>query len=321
MKLLITGYPGFFGRHVARAFKREGDKVRVLLHRRTVTIKEFSKEADECLWGSILEEEVVRNAVAGIDAVIHCAWIFHPASSERPTPNERGTELLLKESIQAGVKFFVFISSVAVYGMRKGGGAPLSESSPLSKGDDLRFIYPSEKIACENMLLSSDWEGMRIGIFRPGPLFDEKKGPMKKIVRLGSHGFAVGIGNGRNRMGFIHAKDVAEGIVKWVKSGQNGTIFNVTPTDHLRHKDWYRVWGKVHRYNMSPVFIRGFVIRLAAFGMECLKGVMRKPWRKDVDYPIATATRNIEYSNQALKEALGWNDKATLKYTKMIGRK
>jgi nucleoside-diphosphate-sugar epimerase len=144
---------------------------------------------------------------------------------------------------------------------------------------------------------------------------------MKKIVTLASHIFAIGIGNGRNQMGFIHAEDVAEAIVRWLKSRQNGALFNVTPTDHLSHKEWYRVWGQAHNYDITPVFIRSFVIRFSAFGMGCLKRAMRKPWPKDIDYPIATATRNIEYSNQALKESLHWNDEATLKYTKMLQKK
>lgn len=318
MKFLITGYPGFLGRHAARAFKKEGHRIRVLLHRRTVTCEEFSREADECLWGSILEGEVVRKAVAGIDAVIHCAWVFHLTSPERPTPNEKGTELLLEESIRVGVKAFVFISSVAVYGMRGDGGSPLSESSPLAAGKELLFLYPSEKIAIEKMLLSSDRKGLRLGIFRPGPIFDDSKGPIKQMFTIGDHSFALGMGNGRNLMGYIHAEDVAEAVVKWLKKGQDGAIFNVTPTTHLNHREWYQSWANRHHLPLSPIFIDESLIRIAAFGMRTLKNLLGKETKGNIHYAIATAIRNLQYSNEALKKSLDWTDKATERYTSSV---
>jgi hypothetical protein len=58
-----------------------------------------------------------------------------------------------------------------------------------------------------------------------------------------------------------------------------------------------------------------FINSVAIYGMRGLKKAMGKPWQKDVNDPIATATRNIEYSHQALKQSLCWNDTATLKYT------
>jgi UDP-glucose 4-epimerase len=315
MKLLITGYPGFLGRHMARALKKEGYRIRVLLHRRTVTRKEFSEEADECLWGSVLKEEDVRKAVAGVEGVIHCAWAFHPPTPERPTPNERGTELLFKESLRAGVKVFLFISSVAVYGMEMRSDSRLSESSPLATGDDLLFLYPAEKIACENILLSSERKGMRLGIFRPGPIFSDEKSPMKKILTIAGHSFALGIGNGLNRMGFIHAEDVVEAVAKWLKNGEDGAIFNVTPTDCLKHKDWYCRWAEVHKLRLTPVFIPGYLIRLAAFGVVILKRWMGKETRSDINYAILSATRNIQYNSEMLKRSLDWKDEATARYT------
>jgi len=315
MNVLLTGYSGFLGRHLARALKKNGFQVRVLLHRRTVTGKEWEEEADELLWGSVTDQSVIREAVAGVDAVVHAAWTFGPSVSARPTVNEKGTELLLKECMGAGVRAFAFISSVAVYGMEARGDLSLNESSPLAIGDDLLFLYPSEKIACENMLLSSDRKGLRLGIFRPGPIFSDEKGPMKKILTVTDHSFALGIGNGMNQMGFIHIEDVIDAVVKWLKNGQNGAIFNVAPTDHLRHKDWYRSWAKQHNLQLTTVFVPTYVIRLAAFGMGVLKRLMRKETKSDVNYVILSATRNIQYNNDALKQSLNWRDKATARYT------
>ena len=83
MKILITGYPGFLGRNVARAMKADGHFVRVVMNRHTVTRATFAKEANDLIWGSVEDPETVRKAVAGMDAVLHCAWRFNKEATPR----------------------------------------------------------------------------------------------------------------------------------------------------------------------------------------------------------------------------------------------
>jgi nucleoside-diphosphate-sugar epimerase len=286
--------------------------------------KDFRQEADELIWGSVVDPMIARQAVAGVDAVVHAAWTFNSSASRRPTFNEMGTELLLKESVDAGVAAFAFISSVAVYGMMGRDDSTVKESSPLATGGELLYLYPSEKITCENMLLTSDRRVSHLGIFRPGPIFDDEKGPMKKLLTIAGHSFALGIGNGRNRMGYIHAEDVAAAVLKWLKTGQNSGVFNVTPSAHLVHRDWYRVWADFHNLSVRPVFIRGFLVKLANLGIKVLKRLAGKKGKGDINYTIKASIRDMEYNNEALKRSLYWNDEATTRYTalsKMIQNK
>ncbi|MGD0919686.1 MAG: NAD(P)-dependent oxidoreductase [Thermodesulfobacteriota bacterium] len=316
MKVLLTGYSGFLGRHLARALKKNGFQVRVLLHRRTVTRKEFGDEADEVLWGSVTDRSLIRKAVDGVDAVVHAAWTFSPLFSNRPTVNEAGTTLLLEESIQSGVDVFAFISSVAVYGMTPHSIEPVAESSQRATGKDLLFLYPSEKIACEDMLRSNGRKGLRLAIFRPGPIFNDQKGPMKKRISIVGHSFSLGIGNGKNHMGYIHAEDVSEAVAKWLMKGKDGDIFNVTPSVHLSHREWHRRWAGVKDLQMDPLFIPEALMRLAGSSLRILMRCMGKEMKQDLNYAILSATRDIQYSNEALRRSLGWEDEATARYTR-----
>ena len=311
---MLTGYTGFLGRSLARVLKTERLSVRIILHRQTVTRRDFHEEADELLWGAIDNPEVIKKAVDGVQWVIHSAWKFSSESAQRPTMNETATKQLFRQSIEAGVERFAFISSVAVYGMHSKKESFINESSSLASGKDLAYIYPSEKIEIEQALRSCDRKDTKLGIFRPGPIFDESKSPIKKIIWIAGIPFAIGLGNGRNHMPFIHACDVADAVVKWLKNGQDNAVFNVTPTICMPHKDWYRNWGRVHGLDITPVFIRGSIIQLAALGIWLIKKMLGKSGKIDVSYAIATATRNLLYSNERAIEQLQWKPEATDRY-------
>jgi nucleoside-diphosphate-sugar epimerase len=315
LKVLLTGYAGFLGRHLARALIKEGYYIRVLLHRRTVARQDFVNEAHEVVWGSLDDKEIVRRAIKGIQVVVHSAWGFSAPLAPRPTVNEIGTEFLLRESVRAGVKDFAFISSVAVYGM-KSSANPVDESSSVAEGEEGDFIYPSEKRKVEEILNSFNKKKIRIGIFRPGPIFDEERGLIKKIITIAGLSLGIGIGNGRNQMAYIHADDTASAVKKWLKSDKGNLVLNVTPTRCLKHRVWYRNWGRVHRIRLKPVFVPGALVRLAAFAIKMLKRILGRESRGDVKYAIACSTRDLGYSNEFIKKSLGWSDQATAEYTR-----
>ena len=314
-KVLLTGYSGFLGRYFAKALTKEGFCLRVLLHRHSITRREVGKDV-EVVWGSIDNSNVIRNALSGVDYVVHSAWAFSSPIEGRPTLNERAVSTLFAESVRSNIKKFTFISSVAVYGMSAKGNLLIDESSPLAKGKDLSFIYPSEKINIESMLQKFDRKKTALGIFRPGPIFDEYKGPAKKVLNLGRLNFGIAFGNGRNRMAYIHAKDVADAVTRWLIDGKDGSIFNVVPSKYISSKEWIRAWGKKKKLSLRPFFTPGCIIRFAGYGLKIFKKMLGKQSRTDMKYAVACAKRDIRYSNEALKKSLGWEDKATSEYIK-----
>jgi nucleoside-diphosphate-sugar epimerase len=315
MKALITGYSGFLGRHLARALRAEGVQIRVLLHQLPVPRREFAREANEVLWGSIDDAATIRRAVQGVQIVVHSAWAHSARDAPRPTVNENAATLLFTESARAGVRCFALISSVAVYGMASKADAILDESSPVAAGEELRYIYPSEKIRVESLLRSQTASGMRLGIFRPGPIIDDHKGPCKKIVHLGGRAFAVGLGTGRNHLPYIHAQDVTAAVASWLKNGKDGDVFNVTPSSCQTAREWYRSWGEVSGQRLTPLFFTPTLARILFLAVKALKRILGRSNKADVKYALASATRDLIYSNGALKAALGWRDEATARYT------
>ena len=123
MKYLVTGGAGFIGSNIVEELLKRGEKVRVLDNFSTgkrENLKEFSNDV-ELIEGDIRSYHIVKQAVAGIDVVLHQAALPSvPRSINDPiTSNEvnvGGTLNMLDASKEAGVKRFVFASSSSIYG-------------------------------------------------------------------------------------------------------------------------------------------------------------------------------------------------------------
>ncbi|MEM3382526.1 MAG: SDR family oxidoreductase [Nitrososphaerales archaeon] len=124
-RILVTGGAGFIGSHIVDRLLQEGFKVIVLDNLSTgriTNIKHYLKNKNfQLIKGDIREENVVRRALKGVEAVIHEAAISSVEESiKNPIKtndvNVNGTLNLLNLSVKEGVKRFIFASSASVYG-------------------------------------------------------------------------------------------------------------------------------------------------------------------------------------------------------------
>lgn len=123
MLYLVTGGAGFIGSNIVEELVSLGHKVRVLDNMSTGrrgNLEEFEEDIS-IIEGDIRNYEVVRQAVDGVDAVLHQAALPSvPRSIQDPIlsneVNVDGTVTMLKACVDAGVKRFVFASSSSVYG-------------------------------------------------------------------------------------------------------------------------------------------------------------------------------------------------------------
>ena len=120
MKILITGGAGFIGSHIAEHFHNQAE-VRVLDNLRSGFKHNLDGLDHKFIDGSILDRELVRWALLGVDYVFHlAAMISVPESMQKPVEcnelNSTGTLVMLEEAARAGVKKLVFSTSAAIYG-------------------------------------------------------------------------------------------------------------------------------------------------------------------------------------------------------------
>ena len=120
MKSVVTGGCGFIGSHVVDRLVERGDEVVVVDDLATGDAAYLNAGA-RLVRGSVLDTDLMREAVEGADRIFHLAALPRVERSiEDPVGTHRvnvdGTLNVLEASRRAGVGRFVYASSSSVYG-------------------------------------------------------------------------------------------------------------------------------------------------------------------------------------------------------------
>jgi nucleoside-diphosphate-sugar epimerase len=159
--------------------------------------------------GDIRDPAAVAQALAGADAVVHCAAalpLYPP--EEIYTTDVVGTRVVLAAARAAGVGRVVHISSTAVYG--------IPDHHPLREDDRLEGVgpYGQAKIQAEMIALEARANGLVVPILRPksfiGP---ERLGVFSLLYdwALEGRNFPV-LGMGHNRYQLLDVADLCAAI-------------------------------------------------------------------------------------------------------------
>lgn len=154
-KVLVTGAGGFIGSHLAERLCVEGARVRALVHYNALGSRGWLdhsplSDALEIIAGDIADADSVRQAVKGVDIVLHLAALIAipysyvaPASYVRTNIN--GTLNVLQAARESGVERLVHTSTSEVYGTAL--QVPISEDHPLQG----QSPYSASKIGADKI--------------------------------------------------------------------------------------------------------------------------------------------------------------------------
>lgn len=166
MMVLLTGASGFVGGEVLRVAQSRGIPIRPVFRS-----KEFISELGTETISSLTADTNWRVAVSNVDVVIHCAACVHIMDDQEADPlkafrevNVQGTLNLARQSVEAGVKRFIFISSVKVNGEGTQPGHSF-KADDIAAPEDAYGISKAE--AEVGLRLLSDQTGMEVVIIRP----------------------------------------------------------------------------------------------------------------------------------------------------------
>jgi dihydroflavonol-4-reductase len=223
MKAFVTGATGFVGHHVAKALSAEGAELRLLV-RKTSNLRNLEGIRGDTFVGDLANPEPIKNALAGCDAVMHVAadyrlWIPDPKAMYKA--NVDGTRELLRLAREAGVKRFVYTSSVATMHFRTD-GLVINEDTPVSLADMVGH-YKRSKFLAEQEAIKAAEGAQQVVILNPttpvGPN-DWKPTPTGRIfVDFLNRKFPAYVDTGLN---LVDVSEVARAHVLALQKGKPG---------------------------------------------------------------------------------------------------
>lgn len=263
-KILITGSTGFIGNHLIPILSQKAWCVTMAVRNRS---HQIFPNITPATVGNIDASTSWVHCLEGINTVIHLAARAHILQENVPNAeaeffnvNTEGTANLVKQSIQAGVKHFIFISSIGA--MRTLSNQPLDENS-LCQTDT---AYGRSKLAAEQALIGLARESdMSWTILRPTLVYGQgNPGNMERLIKLVKNGGFLPFGQVNNRRSFLYVGNLVDAIITCVShpNSKNKT-FLISDGEDLSTPDLVR---KIAYYldcpcNMLPVPPR--LLRLA----------------------------------------------------------
>jgi nucleoside-diphosphate-sugar epimerase len=238
--ILVVGGAGYIGSTLTRQLLEDGCRVRVLdaLFYGSGAVDDLqSHPRFELVHGDTRDHAIVRDALRGIDAVVHVAELVgDPACAvdSRLTEaiNFHATLQMAKLAHEAGVRRFIYPSSCSVYGASD---VVVDEESALNPVS----VYAETKIRSEAAILALAGHGFEPVILRLATVFGSSARPRFDLVvnLLAARAMVdheVTLFGGSQWRPFVHVADAAAAVRLCLRAPASvvaGATFNVGSSD------------------------------------------------------------------------------------------
>jgi nucleoside-diphosphate-sugar epimerase len=268
-RFLVTGGAGFIGSHIVEALVERGNRVRILDNFSTGkeenlgNITQQHNNPIEIIKGDLRNEDVVKEAIEGIDYVFHLAALPSVSRSvEDPVGcseiNIIGTLNVLNASKNSNVKRVVYSSSSSAYG-----DSPelpkkeTMEANPLSP-------YAVSKLAGETYCrVFTNIYGLETVSLRYFNVFGPRQDPdseyaaviPKFIKMMIKHSQPTIFGDGEQTRDFTYVRNVVDANLRAMETkGVEGEVFNIACGEKITINQLIKELGMILDNHVKPLY-------------------------------------------------------------------
>jgi UDP-glucose 4-epimerase len=309
--VLVTGASGFVGRHLTPVLTGKGWKVRC-------AVRTNLSSKDEVAVGDIGPSTDWSAAVVGVQAIVHLAARVHRANEEDAIGlyraiNTAGTLQLARSAAQAGVRRFVFVSTMLVNGSCTDGRAPFRENDQFTP----RGVYGLSKAEAEAGLAQMSAElPMKITVIRPPLVYGPgAAGNFRLLIRAVQSGIPLPLGSVRNRRAFVNVQNLVSFIANRLDSdGDPFDVFLIADKELVSTPEFIRRLAQAMNKpaRLFPVPVQALELFLRASGWPRLRDSLIGCLEVDLAKLINTGWRHEVSLDQGLATAVQLLNEKTL---------
>jgi nucleoside-diphosphate-sugar epimerase len=303
-RVLITGASGFVGSHIAQAFAEAGYEVRCGV--RASSSARWIPDLERIPLDMTGQTKDFSRAVENIDLVVHAAGITRARrAADYHVVNAGGTQKLAAAALEAGVRRFVLISSLAARG---------PDELARDGRDHPESAYGRSKLEAEASLRGFD-ERMEAVVLRPAGVYGPRDTDLLPLFKMAGAGFLL-IPSGKGVLQPVYAEDVARAaLAAGTRAAREAPGLGPFPVAEAARYTWGDVVGglqgavgrrvRAARVPAAAFTLAGRAVELAA---RPLSGVPVFDERRGRDLAVRTWTCDTS----ATERALGWRAEVPL---------
>jgi len=299
MKVCITGANGFVGKSLAKLLEKH--KISLLLASRSIESESFGQN----LKLDFNNMENLHLSLTGCDVVVHLAARVHMmknslqhSSQEYLKINTQLTEKLIHQAILAGVKRFIFVSTVKVFGESSPVNQPFLEKDTCKPQDD----YSVSKLKAEEILLeTAKKSAIEVVIIRPPLIYGQGvKANFASLLKLIHHRVPLPFGAINNKRSLIYVENLTHFIMYCLSHpAAKNEVFSISDGSDVSTTSLIQ---EISRAINAPIWNVKFPERWLIF----ISRIFRK------DKQIMRLCGNLQVDISKAKILLGWTPPFTL---------
>jgi len=296
-KICVTGANGFIGKSLCKALSSSGRSIRGFV--RTLDSNQNSTEIEHVSVGETSSEINWIDQLHGFDCIVHCAGKAHNINEKKNLDsyrliNTENTKLIAEQAAKAGLKRFIFLSSVKVNGESTD---KIDNNKTFINNDvaDPKDAYSISKFEAEKVL----WEislrtGLEVVVVRLPLVYGYgAKGNLNRLIKLINSGIPLPFGLIKNKRSLIGIDNLIDVLTRCIDHpNAKSKTFLVSDDEDLSTPDLIKLIASSMKRSPRLFPVPVFLLKLLGYILGKQKEINRLAGSLKIDSSYTKETLN-----------------------------